>query len=50
MLQHLDTNEGIERMLKIGWNISVVHEVDADHALEAGSPDPFFCESLLLDG
>lgn len=47
-LKHLNTDEGIECLLKLGRDFSVVEKVHTDERLEAGVLYPFLRESFLF--
>lgn len=49
MLQHLDTNEGVESVFEVCWDVAVVHQVYTHAAFQAGSLDPFFGEGFLFN-
>ena len=50
MLEHLDADKRIERVLERGGDVAVVHQVDAHAPLEARRADALLGELLLLDG
>jgi hypothetical protein len=49
-LQHFHTDQGIECFLELGWNFTVIHEVNSDVSLQASFSDAIFRKLLLFNG
>ena len=49
MFEHFDAHERIESVVKMGWDVSVVHQMNSNKSFQTGSFNPLFCESFLFN-
>lgn len=50
VFEHFDAHECVEGMFEMGWDVSVVHQMNPDKSFQAGSFNPLFRKGFLLDG